>query len=230
MGRPWQAARMEPTNEPIPLDLASFQDRDKALELAAYGCPKLYTDVAAKHLMDRKVLTVGSMLFESFVSRMRGLHEGAIREIAANNPHAALPLQRAWIEITTIALYILRKPDYVDLVAHGPGEGRPARKSFASMFHAVQADAPGLARVYAQLSDYTHFGKLGVWNIHTPDADDPRRVSWTDAPRWRDDEHFQAACAQAHELAVGSLDVLDRLGELLISDHEETEVAHAKPV
>ncbi len=41
-------------------------------------------------------------------------------------------------------------------------------------------------------------------------------MSWTDAARWRDDKHFQVACAQAHELAVAGLHTLDRVGGLLI--------------
>ncbi len=44
------------------------------------------------------------MLFGSFVSRMRGLHEWVTREIVNNNPHAVLPLIRAWVETITIGL------------------------------------------------------------------------------------------------------------------------------
>lgn len=78
----------------------------------------------------------------------------------------------------------------------------------------MRDDAAQLKPVYRELSEYSHFDSLAVWNAHSLVGD--RTVSWTDAPRWRDMEHFQVACAQAHELAVASLDVLDRLGALLI--------------
>jgi hypothetical protein len=94
------------------------------------------------------------------------------------------------------------------------------------MFHAVREDASQLKHVYRQLSDYSHFASLAVWNAHSIDDERERTVSWTDAPRWRDDKHRQVACAQAYELAVAGLDVLDRLGELLIPDGSDPHGAH----
>jgi hypothetical protein len=204
---------MPTESEPRLLDLRGFQNSEEALALAAQGCPEGYTNVAKKHMQ-----RAFSLLFASFVSRMRGLHEGVVREIAANNPHAALPLMRAWVETITIALYVLRRPGYAEYLLHGPGNNRPGKKSFEAMFHAVREDAAQLKLVYAQLSDYSHFGSLAVWNAHSIEGEEERTISWTDAPRWRDETHFQAACAQAHELAVAGLDVLDRLGKMLVTD------------
>ncbi|HEX3783684.1 MAG TPA: hypothetical protein VHX38_28810 [Pseudonocardiaceae bacterium] len=206
------------TSEPerILLDLSKFEDPQEAMALAAYGCPKSYTEVAMKHMMDRNDLTTDFMLFGSFVSRMRGLHEGVIREIDASNSHAVLPLIRAWVETIAIALYVLRKPSYADYLLYGPGNNRPAHKTFTAMFHAVREDASQLKLVYGELSDYSHFGSLAVWNAHSIDDEEQRTVSWTDTPRWRDEKHFQVACAWAHELSQAGLDALDRLGELLI--------------
>jgi len=205
------------------LDLSEYQTREEALARAARGCPTEYTDVAKKHMGDQSDISLGFMLFGSFVSRMRGLHEGIVREIAASNPHAVLPLTRAWVETVTIGLYVLRSPAYVDHLLHGPGENRPGRKSFEAMFHAVKEDASQLKLVYRDLSDYSHFASLAVWNAHSIEDEDQRTVSWTDAPRWRDEKHFQVACAQAHELGVAGLHTLDRLGELLIPNAAAVE-------
>lgn len=201
----------------ISLDLSRFQTADDAIARAAEGCPSRYTEVAKRHLFGTTDMSVGSMLFESFVSRLRGLHEGVVREIAASNPHSALPLIRAWVEVVTIGLYVLRHPTYVDFLAHRPSADGPARKSFEAMFHAVREDASQLKLVYRQLSDYSHFASLAVWNAHSIDDAEQGMTSWTDVPRWRDERHFQIACAQAHELASASFETLDRLGTLLVS-------------
>lgn len=208
------------------LDLSGMEDRDRAISIASAGCPTRYTEVAEKHMAKQAVLTQGFMLFGSFVSRMRGLHEGVVREIANNNPHAAFPLIRAWVETVTIGLYLLRNPAYSEFLLEGPGNNRPAKKSFQAMFHAVRDDAGQLELVYRQLSDYSHFGSLGVWNAHSLDDRDGQRVTWTDVPRWRDEQHFQIACAQTAELAEAGLRTLDDLGAMLIRPprrHQEKE-------
>ncbi|PPF44835.1 hypothetical protein C5B85_08825 [Pseudoclavibacter sp. AY1F1] len=173
--------------------------------------------MAKRHMSKQTTLTAEFMLFGSFVSRMRGLHEGVTREIVNNNPHAVLPLIRAWVETITIGLYVLRNPGYAKFLMEGPGDSRPAKKSFQAMFHAVRDDAGQLEPVYRQLSEYSHFGPLAIWNAHSLDDQDERRVTWTDAPRWRDEQHFQIACAQAAELAAAGLRTLDALGPLLIA-------------
>ena len=56
--------------------------------------------------------------------------------------------------------------------------------------------------VYAQLSDYSHFGSLGVWNVHSIDPDDDRVIRWSDVPQWRNEDHFKTACGLSRELAI----------------------------
>jgi len=171
-------------------------------------------------------ITTGFMLFGSFVSRMRGLHEAVVREIAHDNPHAVLPLIRAWVETVTIGLYVLRNPNYVEYLLNGPSDNRPAKKSFQAMFHAVREDAAQLELIYRQLSDYSHFGSLAVWNAHSIEDEDERTVTWTDAPRWRDVQHFQIVCAQTHELAIAGLETLDRLAVLLVPGSQDARPNH----
>jgi hypothetical protein len=205
------------SREHVLLDLSGYESRDRGLELAAHGCPAQYTAIAKKHMASTTNVSQGFLLFGSVVSRMRGLHEGVVREIAADNPHAVLPLTRAWVEIITITMYVLRNPGYVEFLLYGPGDGRPGKKSFEAMFHAVKDHAPQLKLVYRELSDFSHFGKLGVWNAHVIEDKEQRIMTWTDAPRWKNDDHFRIACAQTHELAVVGLHYLDELGSLLIS-------------
>jgi len=119
--RPWHAERVTSEQPPVLLDLAAYGgDWDVAIALAAQECPRGYTDVAKKHMMGRRSIGTGFLLFGSFVSRMRGLHEGVIRELRSSNPHAVLPLIRAWVETITIGLYLLRNPNYAEYLLNGP--------------------------------------------------------------------------------------------------------------
>lgn len=203
--------------DPPMLDLSAFTDSDTCLRLAAVGCPKAYTAIAKRHMKGQEHLTPNLMLFGSFVSRMRGLHEGIVREISAGNPHAVLPLERAWAEVVALAIYIVKNPSYALALLNDPRDGGPGRKSFAAIFDAIKDEAGNMKAVYRQLSDYSHFGSLGVWNAHSIDSDEDRTISWTDVPRWRDDSHFKVACAQARELALAGQHYLDQLGQVLVS-------------
>jgi len=220
-GRPkrWHPFHMTSEGlEHVRLDLSGYRSRDLALDLAAHGCPAQYTAIAKKYMSSTTQVTDGFLLFGSVVSRMRGLHEGVVREIAADNPHAVHPLTRAWVEIITITMYVLRNPRYGEFLLRGYGDGRPGKKSFEAMFHAVREDASQLKLVYGELSEFSHFGPLGVWNVHAIEDKEQRIMTWTDVPRWRNDDHFRVACAQAHELAVAGLHFLDELGQLLIHE------------
>lgn len=77
---------LKPEREQIHQDLTDYQAREDALALAAHGCPSEYTEVAKRHMKGQTDLSLRYMLFGSFVSRTRGLHEGIVREIVANNP------------------------------------------------------------------------------------------------------------------------------------------------
>lgn len=57
----------------------------------AYGYPKTYSEITKKHMLDQEEISTGFILFGSFVSRMRRLHEGVVREIGANNPKPHSP-------------------------------------------------------------------------------------------------------------------------------------------
>jgi len=62
------------------------------------------------------------------VARARALHEGAVRETRAQNPPAALTVIRALIEVTAVANYLLRAPDYMDLLVSEAAEPTGLRR------------------------------------------------------------------------------------------------------
>jgi len=97
----------------IQLDLSEFTSRDRALELASEHCPEGYTAIAREHLHSTGQLWPQTLVFAACVSRARGLHEGCLTVISADNPHAALPLLRAYAELVSIIFYCLRRPNYV---------------------------------------------------------------------------------------------------------------------
>lgn len=198
------------------MDLSAFTDADASLALAVRGCPKVYTSIAKRHMVGRVHLTPAMMLFGSFVSRMRGLHEGILGEIQSSNPHAVFPLLRAWAEVVALAIYVTKKPAYMEALMVDPREGGPGRKSFAAIFDAIKDEAGNMKAVYAQLSDYSHFGSLGVWNAHSIDPEDDRIVRWTDAPQWRNDNHLKVACGLTRELAIAGQHYLNQLGTVLV--------------
>lgn len=201
--------------EPEMLDLSGFTTREECLRRATAGCPSVYTAIAREALSDG-TLTQARLLFMAMVSRARGLHEGIVRELSNDNPHAVLPLKRAWAELIAIMLYTLRKPAYIFVLLSDPKDrDAPKRKSFEAIFHAVREDAEQMRLVYGELSEYSHFGLLAIYNVHSIAVEDDRTTVWTDVPRWRDERHFKAACAQAAELAEACEHALRSMGDLV---------------
>lgn len=198
---------------PEQVDLTAFTSKAECLRLAGEGCPTAYTSIARDALAQGQ-LTHGLMLLMAMVSRTRGLHEAILRELDHSNPHAVLPLMRAWVELATINMYAVKRPRYIGVLLSGVrSKDAGARKSFTSMFAAIRDDAAGLADIYQQLSEYTHFGPLAIYNVHTVTG--KNSVTWQDAPHWRNDSHFRVACAQTRELAEVSRDQLPLLAALV---------------
>lgn len=162
--------------------------------------------------MTRAHLPSGGGVGDLFAS-VRGLHEGTVRELGANNPHAVFTLMRAWSEVIALAIYVRKKPAYAASLLNSPKNGGPGTKSFEAIFHAIQDEAANMKAVYSELSDYTHFRARGVWSAHTLEEDGV--TTWTDAPNWSDDRQFKIACALAHESAVAGQYFLDQLGQVL---------------
>ncbi len=183
------------------LDLQGYQDREIALGRASGDCPEDYTELARESLGIRQPVTPETLVFMAMLSRARGLHEGVLQALKSDNPHAALPLLRAFTELVAVLYYCLNKPEYVSRLSRtGPGSERGYSK-FSQMFDDISNVLPGMKAVYSELSKFTHFEELAIYNVHTIEDETGRGIFWTDVPRWKSEDEFRIACAQLCELS-----------------------------
>jgi hypothetical protein len=184
------------------LDLKQFASLDDALSQLADS--RVYEEVL-KAAFDRPhaygLLTIFA---QSACTRFRGLHEGILREVAAANPHAAFPLNRAFAETVLTVAYTLDHPDYVERIvdrrADQPKELR--RLQIKTLVEHITPDAPGFTRVYDELCEITHFGSIALWQPHALDGE--RTVQWRSDPRWSDEREALVACAQLKEMSAAA--------------------------
>lgn len=210
--------------EPIMLDLERYATREEWIQYAAGACPDGYRKVASKFLINGAPFTSAHFLFQAFVSRGRGLHEGSLREIVFDNPHGSLPLNRAFVELIGTLLYCLKHPFYIDvLMQNGPEKAR-GRKSFEAILDAVKNEAPGMKHIYKNLSEYSHFRELAIYNVQTPSDDGSSGTSWTDNPHWRSESHFRIACSQLAELHTAFLLILEDFGDKYLVNFPKSRI------
>jgi hypothetical protein len=89
-----------------------------------------------------------------------------------------------------------RDPDAdADSIADAPATDR---NPFAAASRGDPAEAAAGGFRLALLPD-THFGPLAIWNAYSILDEEQRMVGWTDVPRWRSENDFQVAYAQANE-------------------------------
>jgi hypothetical protein len=169
-------------------------------------------------------MTMPILFWFSMITRAQSLHEAIVREIRAQNPHAAFPLIRAFAESVVLVIYVLDDPKYVDLLTSRPSElpkNGPKRKSIQALIQYASKHAPGMKAVYAELSEATHFGAVAMWASQTIEGEDADgyRSSWSSAPRWRNDEQAMLACAQVLELAEAMEYYMRRFAERHVLPH-----------
>ena len=202
--------------EEFEIDLSMFTSRGKALALASEGCPKDYSKIAQEYFEIRSDIFPESMVFFACISRARGLHEGIFNAILKNNPHATFPLIRAYAELITVIIYSLKKPNYLSRLSGIGLESGRGTVPFGQMFEEISDEAPGMASVYHQLSEYSHFRELAIYNVHKTDETNPFKFSWTDTPNWKSEKEFYIACAQLRELSIAGRTYLRRFNTELI--------------
>lgn len=151
-----------------------------------------------------------ALFFASMVSRSVGLHTAITREIRHSNPHAVLPLLRAFAESLLLLIYIVDNPRYVSTLivrAREIPKDAPKRKTIQALISHATEVAPGFKEVYADLCEGTHFGSIAMWAPHSSAPSDVPGVaanwSWDSAPHWRSDRDCLVSCAQLLELADG---------------------------
>jgi hypothetical protein len=188
------------------LDLAQFASLQDAISQVAPGDRYVKVGAGFAAVGGEVPASLIGLFWLSMIARAEGLHQAIAREIEHGNPHATLPLVRALTEAVVLLIYVVDHPDYVDLVTVRASElppGRESRESVHALIAYASTQAPGLERVYAELSEGADFGATAMWAAHQVDDDAGPGLlfSWRSAPRWRGDEQAMVACAQTLELA-----------------------------
>lgn len=211
-------------DEPILLNLELFSTREEWINYARGSLTEGCRTVGSKYLLKGEPFTTAHMLFQAFISRARGLHEGSLREIEFNNPHGVFPLTRAFVELTGTLLYCLKKPHYIDVLVQSGSDKAKGRKSFEAILSATRKEAPGMKYIYKNLSEYSHFREIAIYNVQTPRDEDSGRISWTDGPHWRSDHDFKVACSQVAELQEAFVLLLEDFGQQYLVNFSEEQI------
>jgi len=205
------------------LDLDSMGTLDEAVDSAG-ELANLYHVIARSVLRESGPLNPArpwmDLFFQSMIVRVRGLHEGAVREIRADNPHGTNTLLRAWVEDVALLRYVIDHPEYVEKLAQskkslGPG----GRVRVQALIDHASSSLPGLAAVYGQLCEAAHFGNVAFWASYSLEEEDAERyLNWNSVPSWREEEQALIACGRVHELARESRYLL----QLFLAEHLPT--------
>jgi hypothetical protein len=184
------------------LDLGQFRDLDDALKQLADS--RIYEDVIEAAFARPHRYTVLTMFAQSACTRFRGLHEGIVREVAASNPHAAYPLNRAFAETVLTVAYALDHPDYVERIMERRGDQPKELKrlQIKTLIDHITPGASGFRQVYDELCEITHFGSLAHWQPHVLAGE--ATVQWRSEPRWRNEREPLIACAQLKEMSTAA--------------------------
>lgn len=187
--------------EAIMLDMNRFTTREEWINYAKEGLSESYSRIG------RIVLTVPfrtkhrHLLYLAFISRGRGLHEGIVDQIEKDNPHCVFPLNRTYVELISYLIYCNQNPHYIDVMLQLGRDKSRAKKGITAIQDAIVKTAPGLKKVYDTLSRYTHFNETGIYNTISFSDEEQTQISWTEYPRWKNEDDFKVACSQIHELS-----------------------------
>ena len=175
-----------------------------------------YSNLVELILTDPFEIRYPHLLYFAFVSRARGLHEGIVDQIEANNPHSVFPLLRTYTELVSYLLYCNLHPHYIDVMLNVGPEKNRSKKGITAIRDAILDSAPGLKKVYDTLSRYTHFNEVGIYNQIQYVEGEPLKFSWSEYPRWKNENDFRVACSHAHELLHGFFDHTELFGKIFL--------------
>lgn len=191
------------TEEEHLLDLDQFEDLDDAL--AQLQDSRVYEEALREALGRSPNFSLLTLFAMSACTRLRGLHEAVVREVATANPHAVFPLSRAFAETVLTVAYALDHPDYVERILERRGEQPKELKRLPikKLIDHITPSAPGFGLVYDELCEITHFGSVAMWQPHSITGEG--RLLWGSAPRWSNDREPLIACAQLKELSSAAV-------------------------
>lgn len=184
------------------LDLDQFRHLDDALEQLANS--RLYEEILREAFLRPHEYTLVTLFAQSTCTRLRGLHEGVVREVAASNPHAAFPLNRAFAETVLTLAYVHDHPEYVERIMERRGDQPKELKrlQIKTLIDHIEPNAPGFRHVYDELCEITHFGSVALWQPQI--LTDATTVQWRSEPRWKNDREPLVACAQLKEMSAAA--------------------------
>jgi len=177
------------------LAIEEFETDSRWLEAIKQCLPDAYVEIEKKYLNEAQVLEPEHIVFMSFLSRARGVHEAIVNEIEFQNPHGTFPLIRVFTEIACTLFYAIQKNDFVGTLFGSDGT-RSGIPKFVVILDSVETSLPHSRAIYTQLSEYTHFKGIGIFNnFNMAISHDKPQLLWTSRPRFRSDKDFKTACA-----------------------------------
>lgn len=147
---------------------------------AAMAAREKILEPAERVLGSSQQITLRLVVFQGFVARAQALHEGATQMVAAENPHAAFTLLRAYAENAAAILYAKDHPNRVQDFSDTEGHGIP----IGSITNYARKRFDGFKGIYDQLSKFAHPQALGL--LASSSIKDTS-MQWASAP------HFQQA-------------------------------------
>ena len=210
-------------DNPVPVDTEQFATvedgvaavRDEQL-IRSYEAVVKRLDAANALRTDRL-----NLFLQASVSRARGLHEGIADAVAASNPHAAVPLLRAFAETVAAVLYVTENPHTVSAWMFSEQEQRarngPTRPTTGKLvdWMLTSGNADQFDAVYAEMCDVTHYGSTAwalPFNITDDVDEDTVTLTWSSAPHWKDDRQATIVCGWVLEIAAAMESALSNLG------------------
>ena len=151
-------------------------------------------------------LDIESLVLQSLLVRVHGLHLGVLNGLESNNPHAVWPLLRSLFELEISILYLSRHPLLIASLAEHRRDTASKKKMLpriTKMLEELKTEIPAGADAYNELSSLTHVEVLATWSSHLVNKlDGEIALAWSPEPRFRP-EQLPIAVTQLIELVEG---------------------------
>ncbi len=200
----------------IPLDPSELKSREEALRRLDEVAGELRDASSLIGAAARGGITWLHVFAMSAAVRAVGLHQAVRSVIETDNPHAAFPLLRTYLEVGTVVCYVADHPEYARVLAGRP-EADPIsqrRRTSQALIQAAAKRYPGIKAVWDELSEVAHVGSPAFWMPWVIESNEERLTTIASWPRWRQPE--DALIASAHALEFGTV-VVTELGRILDS-------------
>ncbi len=168
---------------------------------AARAAREKILEPARRVLGSSQQITLRLVVFQGFVARAQALHEGATQMVAAENPHAAFTLLRAYAENAAAILYAKDHPNRVQDFSDTEGHGIP----IGSITNYARKRFGGFKGIYDQISKFAHPQALGL--LASSSIKDTS-MQWASAPHFQQAEDQLLAYAWVVELAEATRHLL----------------------